>query len=325
MLDQIAAVEGHGVRELDVATSRTFLEGTTQLAAPPPELAGVEDRTFPGPAGAVPVRIYRPVTPADGEAQPALVWFHGGGWVLGSINSADPVCRELAAASGAVVVSVGYRLAPEHPHPAGFEDCYAALEWVHADAAALGIDPARLAIGGDSAGGNLAAVVALAARDRQGPATRLQLLVYPVTDARLSYPSVQQNGTGYLLTADTLRWFVELYLGAHHEHGDPQDPYVSPIYAGDLRGLPPAFVITAEFDPLRDEGEAYCLRLQQAGVDASYCRYDGMIHLFFGMTELVDRARLAIEEAAAALAAALAGASPARPRAHDPANKEALT
>jgi acetyl esterase len=306
MLDQLAAADGPGIREVDLAVTRAFLDGLAMLAAPPPELAAVEDRTFAGPAGDVPVRIYRPVeTGGGGAPRPALVWFHGGGWVLGSLDACDPVCRTLAGDAGVVVVSVGYRLAPEHPYPAGVDDCYAALEWVARDAAILGVDPARLAVGGESAGGNLAAVVALAARDRGGPATRLQLLVYPVTDARMSYPSIRENGAGYLLTVDSLGWFVELYLGAQGEHGDPDDPYVSPIYARDLARLPPALVITAEFDPLRDEGEAYARRLQQAGVEASCTRYDGMIHAFFGMSGLVAGARVALDEAVAALRARL--------------------
>jgi acetyl esterase len=232
-----------------------------------------------------------------------LVWFHGGGFVLGSIEVSDVTCRDLAVQAGVVVVSVGYRLAPEHPYPAGLDDCYAALVWVTATAGDLGVDPRRVAIGGDSAGGNLAAVVALAARDRGGPDVRFQLLVYPVTDALMSYPSTRDNGQGHMLTDDAMKWFIELYLG---EQGDPKDPLVSPIYADDLAGLPPALVITAEYDPLRDEGEAYGARLQQGRVAAKVSRYDGMIHGFFSMGAFIEAARPAPAEAADAIRRALA-------------------
>ena len=301
LLDQIASLGGPPIQELGVTQARALLEGFAAVGGPPAEVARVEDRTFAGPAGDVPVRIYRPTDEAG--PQPVLVWFHGGGWVLGSIEGSDLTCRELAVRAGVVVVSVGYRLAPEHPYPSGVDDCFAALVWVAAAAGELGVDPARVAVGGDSAGGNLAAVVALAARDAGGPSVRFQLLVYPVTDALMSYPSMRDNGQGYMLTDDSMKWFVELYLG---DHGDPKDPRVSPIYADDLSGLPPALVITAEFDPLRDEGEAYGARLQQARVAAKVSRYDGMIHGFFGMGAIVEAARPATAEAADALRRALA-------------------
>jgi acetyl esterase/lipase len=301
VLDQLASLGGPPLHELGVAQARALLDGFAAVGGPPTEVARVEDRTFAGPAGDVPVRIYRPTD--DATPQPALVWFHGGGWVLGSIEGSDLTCRDLAAHAGVVVVSVGYRLAPEHPYPAGVDDCYAALVWVSATAGDLGVDPTRIAVGGESAGGNLAAVVALAARDRGAPAVRFQLLVYPVIDALLSHPSIRDNGQGYMLTDDAMKWFVELYLG---ERGDPKDPLVSPLYADDLSGLPPALVITAEFDPLRDEGEAYCARLQQGRVAAKVSRYDGMIHGFFSMGAIVEAARPATVEAADALRSALA-------------------
>jgi acetyl esterase len=301
LLDQMASLGGPPLHELGVSQARALLEGLAAIGGPRAEMARVEDRTFAGPAGDVPVRIYRPTD--DAGPQPALVWYHGGGFVLGNIEVSDLTCRDLAAQAGVVVVSVDYRLAPEHPYPAGVDDCYAALVWVVATAGDLGIDPTRVAVGGDSAGGNMAAVVALAARDRGGPALRFQLLVYPVTDALMSYPSIRDNGQGYMLTDDSMKWFIELYLGAR---GDPKDPLVSPLYADDLSGLPPALVVTAEYDPLRDEGEAYGLRLQQARVAAKISRYDGMIHGFFSMGAVVDAARPAAAEAADALRRALA-------------------
>ena len=301
ILDQIASLGGPPIQELGVTAARALLDNFAALGGPAAEVARVEDRTFAGPAGDVPVRIYRP-TPEAGP-QPVLLWFHGGGWVLGSIDGSDRTCRDLAVQAGVVVVSVGYRLAPEHPYPSGVDDCFAALVWVVTAAGDLGVDPTRVAVGGDSAGANLAAVVALAARDRGGPAVHFQLLVYPITDALMTYPSVRHNGQGYLLTDDSMKWFVELYLG---DHGDPKDPLVSPIYADDLSGLPPALVITAEFDPLRDEGEAYGARLQQGHVAAKVSRYDGMIHGFFSMGAMVEAARPATAEAAGALRRALA-------------------
>ena len=202
VLDQLASLNGPPIQELGVTEARALLERLAAIGGPPAEVARVEERTFAGPAGDVPVRIYRPTD--DAGPQPVLVWFHGGGWVLGSIEGSDLTCRNLAAQSGVVIVSVGYRLAPEHPYPSGLGDCDAALVWVTATAGDLGVDPDRVAVGGDSAGGNLAAVVALAARDRGGPAVRFQLLVYPVTDALMSHPSVRDNGQGYMLTDDSM-------------------------------------------------------------------------------------------------------------------------
>jgi len=224
-----------------------------------------------------------------------LVYLHGGGWVLCSIETHDPTCRELANGAGCVVVSVGYRLAPEHRFPAPAEDCYAALEWVARNTASLGGDPARIALGGDSAGGNLTAAVTLMARDRGGPRLVHQLLVYPVLDHAFDTDSYRENADGLLLTRDMMRSFWASYL-AREEDG--RHPYASPLRASDLAGLPPAHVITAEYDPLRDEGEAYARRLAAAGVPCVQRRYDGMIHGFFGFTQMVDRARDAVADAA---------------------------
>ncbi len=234
--------------------------------------------------------------------RPTIAWFHGGGWVCGSVEQSDITCRRLAAAAGAVVVSVEYRRAPEAQFPAPLEDCLAATRWCADHAADLGGDPRRLVVGGDSAGGNLAAAVALAVRDAgDGPTIAFQLLVYPVTDARCDSPSHAENGVGYLLTSAGMRWFWDHYLGDRPGAGD--DHLASPLQAPDLSGLPPALVITAEYDPLRDEGEAYAQRLAEAGVEVRCSRYDGMLHGFFGMGLLFEEAGHAVDEAAAAVRA----------------------
>jgi acetyl esterase len=265
----------------------------------PPDVI-VEDRMVPGLEGHadVPVRIYTPHG-LDGPAG-VLVFFHGGGFLAGSIDSHDGTVRELAVGAGCVAVSVEYRLAPEHPYPAALDDCLAALRWAAAHASEIGGDPARIAIGGDSAGGNLAAAVALRNRDEGGPSPVFQLLVYPVTDVGCATPSMTANATGYMLTADSMRWMWATYLGeAAADAGS--DPYASPAAAADLAGLPPALVITAEFDPLRDEGEAYGAALAAAGVPTEVVRYDGQIHGFFSMHALAPQSKVAIDVAAEAL------------------------
>jgi acetyl esterase len=260
-------------------------------------VANVEDRTVAGPAGAIPVRVYTP----DGEGPfPVVAYLHGGGWVFMGIETHDWICRRLANASGAVVVSVEYRLAPEHPFPAPLDDCMAVTHWLAEHAGEVGADPARLAVVGDSAGGNLAAAVALASRAPDGPRIVAQVLVYPACDAACATPSFVQNAEGYLLTASTMRWFWDQYLGPE---GNPDDGYASVLRAPDLAGLPPTLVVTAEFDPLRDEGEAYAGHLRAAGVDATVRRYDGMVHGFLGMDELLPEADDAMAEAAAFLRA----------------------
>src|SRR5918994_6190642 len=261
------------------------------------EMDSVTDGTFPGPAGDVPVRTYVP-TPEPGP-RPVLVYFHGGGWVIGDLDTHDATVRSLAAASGVTVVAVEYRLAPEHPFPAAVDDCLAAVRWVASPdgAAELGVDPARLAVGGDSAGGNLAAVVAQQLPD-SGPVLRFQLLVYPVTDAHMSHSSIDENEDGYFLTKAEMEWFRMHYLGAEWTALAP-DPRVSPLLARDdaVRDVAPALVITAEYDPLRDEGEAYAAKLRAAGVEATASRYDGVIHGFFSMGDLIPEGKAAIDEA----------------------------
>jgi acetyl esterase len=265
---------------------------------PGEEMASVEDRRIDGPLGPIDIRIYRPV--AAGTL-PALVYFHGGGFVIGSIETVDMLCRSLAKQAGCAVVSVEYRMAPEHKYPAAADDAYAATAWVAAHAEEIGIDAGSIAVGGDSAGGNLAAVVALMARDRGGPSIAFQLLVYPVTDHRFDTKSYIDNAEGYWLTTELMRWFWTHYLSTAAE-GD--EPYASPLRAPSVAGLPPALVLTAEFDPLRDEGEAYAARLREAGVPVALSRYHGMIHGFFGMSAIVDRARDAVAEASRALRSA---------------------
>ena len=252
----------------------------------------VEDRTFPGPGGELPIRVYRP--DHDGPLG-TLVYFFGGGWTLGSIDTSDGVCRALANAAGCQVVTPGYRLAPEHPFPAAVHDCLAATEWVAAHAPALGVDPARIAVGGDSAGGNLAAVVSLLARDRGGPALAAQLLVYPNTCYHAGTESLRDNDDRWMFNHHSVDWYWRNYLSTPE---DGQDLLVSPLLVDDLAGLPPALVLTAEYDPLRDEGEAYANRLREAGVPVELTRYDGMAHGFFTMSGVLDGARRAVAQAA---------------------------
>jgi acetyl esterase len=271
-----------------------------------PEIEPVEavvDRGLPGPAGDIPIRVYQPAGRLEAVA-PVLVWFHGGGWVIGNLETADSTARALSNAAGVVVVSVDYRLAPEHKFPAALDDCVAVVRWVAEYAEELGADGGRLAVGGDSAGGNLAAVVCHELRD-DGPAIRFQLLVYPVTDALMAHPSMEENAEGYFLTKEAMAWFIDHYTATEDERRDPR---VSPLHASDeaLAGLPPALVVTAEFDPLRDEGEAYGSRLQDCGCDVSVRRYDGVIHGFFSMGDFIPDGAVAVQHASEALRRALA-------------------
>jgi acetyl esterase len=255
----------------------------------------VEDRTIPGPAGEIPVRIYAPM--AD-RPLPVLVWYHGGGWVIGSIETHDGICREIVDAAGCMVVSVDYRLAPEHRFPAAVDDAYAAACWVSAHAVEIGGDASRVAVGGDSAGGHLAAVTAMLARDRGAPPLVFQLLVYPAIEHEFERPSMIENAAGYMLTTDAMRWFYDYTLNDPSE-GD--DPRVSPIRAESLADLPPAFVVTAEFDPLRDQGVAYAEALAAAGVSVTSTTYEGVFHGFFSMQAMLDEAKVAIADVVVAL------------------------
>jgi acetyl esterase len=257
-----------------------------------PEIAGVVNRDMQGPGGSLGLRIY---TPSGEGPFPLMVFFHGSGFVVCSLDTHDAMCRNLCAGTGCVVVSVDYRLAPENKFPAAPDDCLAATRWAVANAAALGADPGRVLVAGDSAGANLAAVTALRIRDEGGPSLSAQLLIYPVTDYyEPGTPSMSENAEGYGLTRSGMIWFWDHYL-ADPSHGD--HPHASPFRAADLSGLPPALVVTAEFDPLRDEGEYYADRLRQAGVPTEMKRWDGMNHGFFFWPGVVDRASDAMDEA----------------------------
>ncbi len=272
----------------------------SQQTAPPPEVHHVEDLTIPGGDGQdMTVRVYQPTPSPEGAV---VVYFHGGGWVICSIDTHDIQVRKMARLTGFTFVSVDYRLAPEHPFPAAAEDCYAALRWVSENAASLGVDASRLAVAGDSAGGNLAAAAALMARDRDGPSISYQLLVYPCCDSDASpWPSMEENANGPILTRDLMGWFVAHYAGGC----DLTNAYLAPIRATDHSRLPPGLLITAEFDPLRDEGEAYAAKLQGSGVNLRLSRYDGLFHGFMTFTDRIALAATAQVEAANDLRAAL--------------------
>ncbi|MBP0449338.1 alpha/beta hydrolase [Kitasatospora sp. RG8] len=270
-------------------------------AGTPEPVAAVEEHRIPGPGGELTLRLYRPGK-AGGEALPALLYLFGGGWTLGSPDTSDAICRRLTNAVGCVTASVGYRLAPEHPFPAAVHDCRAAAHWLAGHAADLGIDPGRLAVGGDSAGGNLAAALTLLARDEGGPALRHQLLVYPNTDHRADTASLREHDDPALFNRRSVGWYWGHYLA---DPADGDHPHASPLRAPSLAGLPPATVITAEYDPLRDEGEHYAEALRAAGVAVESRRYAGMPHGFFAMTGVLDAAGAAQEYAAERLREAL--------------------
>jgi acetyl esterase len=278
---QLAAAPGaKPLHEMTPTEARAMGAALAELAGEGPEMARVEDRVLQSGAGAFPVRLVVP----RGEVQGIIVWYHGGGWVIGSIAESDTLTRKLAAATGCAVVNVDYRMAPEHRFPAAADDCYAAFEWAHANAPSIAGRDVPMLVGGDSAGGNLAAVVALRARDRKGPKLALQVLVYPVTDADFERPSYVAPENQLLLTKESMVWFWDHYAP---QGVDRAQPDASPLKAADLAGLPPAVVVLAEHDVLRDEGEAYAARLRQAGVPVSIKQFDGQIHGFFTMVNIL--------------------------------------
>lgn len=295
-LEPINAADMPGIDTMPIDTVRELGNAGVELGAgPPAPVNEVLAQVVPGPAGDIPVRVY---VPGGAAPFPVVAFFHGGGFVLGNLDTHDRIARRLCRASGALVVSVDYRLAPEHRFPAALDDCMAVTHWLADHAGDLRGDRDRIAVAGDSAGGNLAAAVALASRAEDGPGLAAQVLVYPVIDAACATPSFVQNAEGYLLSAAAMRWFWDQYLGPD---GDPDSGYASVLRAPDLGGLPPALVITAEFDPLRDEGEAYAEHLEEAGTDVTLHRYDGMVHGFAGMDALVDEADAAMTEIGAFL------------------------
>lgn len=287
VLEQIATLGQPPVEEMGVEEARNAYRVIGGLSTRPASVL-TEDRAVPGPAGDLPLRAYRPSSPAGG----ALVFVHGGGWTIGDIDTHDGPCGIIAEVASCVVVSVDYRLAPEHRFPAALDDVEAAVRWVVDHAADLDVAPDRIAVGGDSAGGNLAAVTAIRARDQGELRLAAQLLIYPCLDARLERPSTVENARGYFLETTSMRWFWSNYAG----DADPADPDISPTEAADLSGLPPAIVATAGFDPLRDEGDAYAQRLGEAGVAVRHLRYDDLTHMFIQLTEVSARCREATDE-----------------------------
>ncbi len=303
IIKQMAANPAPKMWDVGAPQARVMFHGMRELFAPKGVPIGkVDSVEIPGPAGPLAARIYTPVG-LTGRVTPACVYYHGGGWVIGDLDTHDGICRRLANESGCRVISVDYRLAPENKFPAAFDDAYAALVWTEANASDHQINPNRLAVAGDSAGGNLAAAVALQARLKGGPQLKYQVLLYPVTQARADTPSMHDLAKGYFLEKASMDWFCDQYLPPE---ADPNDPRVSPLAAKDVSGVAPAYVLVAGFDPLRDEGKAYAEKLKAAGVAVDFVAYDSMIHGFLGMEGLVPQATQALKDAAKALSNALA-------------------
>ncbi len=307
LLDLAAASGRPAINSLPPPEARRMMR-ETRLPVQGPFLESVasEDRRIPGPAGEMPVRVYRPRAAAPTAKLPLLVYFHGGGWVIGDIETHHTMCQRLCEAGQLVVVSVDYRLAPEHRFPACVDDCWAATVWSAANAAALGVDGSKVAVGGDSAGGNLAAVMALMARDRGGVQVGFQLLLYPAVDALANTGSLARNADGYLLTRDAMVWFYDHYIP---NAADRSDWRASPLRARSFAGLPPAMIVTAGFDPLLDEGRAYAERLTHDGVTVEYLEFGSMIHGFLGMPGVLPQARRGLALAGQAVREALADAA----------------
>jgi acetyl esterase len=298
-LDKLDSLGLPGFHTMPPAEARKLFRAMRGLAGKPDPVEAVEDRVLPG---SIPVRAYRPLGAGD-RPLPALVYYHGGGWVLGDIETVDNLCRRLANASGCSVVSVDYRLSPEHKFPVPLEDSFEAARHVSERADSFGIDRDRLAVGGDSAGGNLAASVALKARGRDDLPIAFQLLFYPIVDRSFETPSYLENSEGYGLSRDMMIWYWDQYLSRPE---DGRTPLASPLREPDLSGLPPALVVTAGYDVLRDEGREFARRLREAGVPAEERHYPGMIHGFLQMADSFDEGKAAILEAGRVLREALA-------------------
>lgn len=298
----LTLIERAGIPPLELLTpgvARAQYRDRRDLLQPAPRpVAAVTELHAEGPGGPIPMRLYRPFPDASDRASPVLVYFHGGGFVIGDLETHDGVCRDLAGLAGCAVIAVDYRLAPEHRFPAAILDCAAATRWIRDHAAELALDPERIAVGGDSAGGTLAAVVAIDARERADLAIAFQLLIYPVTDLHCDSPSYAENAHGYLLSQATMRYFVANYL-AYPAQAD--DWRASPLLQPNLADLPPALVLTAGYDPLRDEGEAYAERLTGAGCHVSTVRFPRQIHGFLTMGRVIDEANTALAICAAEL------------------------
>jgi len=299
VVDTIAALNLKPIKDSTPAEARESMRTRTAGLGPVEDVPAVADHRVPVEGGEITVRLY---APAGVGPHPVLVFYHGGGWVIGDLYTHDGLCRSIVNAAGCAVASVDYRLAPEFKFPVAVEDSYAALKWVAANGPRLGLDSARLAVGGDSAGGNLAAVMALLARDRRGPRILLQVLVYPVTNYDFGTRSYAENATGYVLTTEDMRWFWRHYLSREEQ---AQEVTASPFRAKSLADLPPALVMTAGCDPLRDEGDAYAARLRDAGVLVTLTQYPGMFHGFVRMTRILDQSRALLGEMAGALRKAL--------------------
>ena len=304
-LEIIAELERGLVPPLPISEMRALAKKrSARLAADPPDVGQVVNRQIESPAGAVPVRFYYPPGEQD-RALPAYIYAHGGGFAVGDLDMVETICRTICRDAGIVVASVDYRLAPENKFPAGLDDMIAVVRWIARNGASVGIDPARLAVGGDSAGGNLAAVVSIAARDAGDLPIRYQLLIYPATDMRRGAPSHTTNGAGYLLTRDTIAYFHDHYID---EIRHDLDWRASPLLHADLSNLPPALVLTAGHDPLRDEGHQYAVALTQAGNRATYLCFERQIHGFITMGRVLDEANAAVSICAADLRRALTAA-----------------
>ena len=301
-LDQMALQPTPKLWQMPPALARETMIAMTQLIGPKDVPIGkVLNRTIPAPHGEIPIRAYTPVA-GGAEPMPTMVYFHGGGWVIGNLDTHDGVCRILANESCCRVVAVDYRLSPEHKFPAAVEDAFAAVKWIEANASDMGVDANRLAVGGDSAGGALAAVVAQMAKEKGGPKLSFQMLLFPVTQIGEETTSLRDFAEGFFLETATLNWFYDHYLG---DGADKSDPRISPLRAKDVSGLPPAYVMVAGFDPLHDEGVAYAEKMRDAGVDVTLDDYPDLVHDFILMQAVVPQAQEALVTAAKALASAL--------------------